>query len=178
MATPELTTEPKATPAAVPPLEPGDHLDQKTFHTRYEAMPEDVIAELIGGVVYMPSPLKASQGDIHGEVMAWLKQYKAATPGTRVLDNATVILAEDSEPQPDACLLIRPEVGGQTRENEDGYIVGPPELVVEVALSSESYDRHSKLRDYERYGVRNTSSSSSATSVPNGMSWTAAATRR
>jgi len=28
--------------APIPLLEPGDHLDQKTFHERYEAMPEDV----------------------------------------------------------------------------------------------------------------------------------------
>jgi hypothetical protein len=35
----------------MPPLEPGDRLDQKTFHERYEAMPEHVKAELIGGVV-------------------------------------------------------------------------------------------------------------------------------
>ena len=35
---PERTAEP------MPPLEPGDHLDQKTFHQRYKAMPEDVRA--------------------------------------------------------------------------------------------------------------------------------------
>ena len=35
----------------IPSLEPGDHLDQKTFHARYEAIPENVRAELIGGVV-------------------------------------------------------------------------------------------------------------------------------
>ena len=44
---------------AVAPLENGDHLDQKTFHARYEAMPEDCRAELIGGIVYMASPQKA-----------------------------------------------------------------------------------------------------------------------
>ena len=74
------------------PLEPGDCLDQKTFHARYEAMPEPVKAELIEGVVYRPSPLKLEHGDVHGEVIAWLKLYKAATPGTRVVDNATTIL--------------------------------------------------------------------------------------
>jgi hypothetical protein len=52
-----------ATPRAprartLPPLENGDQLDQKTFHARYEAMPEDCRAELIGGIVYMPSPQK------------------------------------------------------------------------------------------------------------------------
>jgi Uma2 family endonuclease len=71
-----------------------------------------------------------------------------------VLDNATAILGEFSEPQPDGCLLLLPECGGQTRENEDGYLAGAPELVAEVASSSESYDLHSKKRDYERAGVR------------------------
>jgi len=136
----------------IPALEPGDHLDQATFHDRYEAAPDHVSAELIGGIVYMPAALRLEHGDVHGEIIAWLKLYKAATSGTRVLDNATVILADDSEPQPDATLLILPEHGGQTSER-DGYVCGPPELVVEVALSSVAYDLHAKRNDYERYGV-------------------------
>lgn len=43
--------------------------------------------------------------------------------------------------------------GGQTRVNDDDYLVGPPELIAEVALGPESYDLHSKKHDYERYGV-------------------------
>ena len=74
-----------------------------------------------------------------------------ATPGTEVLDNATVILAEESEPQPDASLRI---VGGQTHVSEDEYLVGPPEFIAEVASSSESYDLHAKRQDYERLGVQ------------------------
>jgi hypothetical protein len=35
------------------PLQHGEHLDQKTFHARYAAMPENVWAELIEGVVYI-----------------------------------------------------------------------------------------------------------------------------
>ncbi|MCA9185507.1 MAG: hypothetical protein R3E01_20195 [Pirellulaceae bacterium] len=35
-----------------PVLEPGDHLDQPTFHARYELMPETIKAELINGVVF------------------------------------------------------------------------------------------------------------------------------
>src|SRR5438093_2490407 len=88
------------------PLEPGDCLDQETFHARYEAMPEHVKAELIEGVVYMPSPLKLSHGEVHIEVNIWLGLYKAATPGTRVADNATTILGPSSEPQPDASLFL------------------------------------------------------------------------
>ncbi len=86
--------------------------------------------------------------------MTWLTRYKAYTPGTDVLDNATTILDDANEPQPDAALRLLPEYGGQTRENADGYIVGAPELTAEVALSSAAIDLHSKRRAYERTGVR------------------------
>ena len=99
----------------------------------------------------MPSPVKADHASVHGELITWLTLYKAATPGTVVLDNGTQILSSESEPQPDAALII---VGGQTRKTPDGYVQGPAEFVAEVASSTESYDLHSKRADYERYGVR------------------------
>jgi len=137
----------------LPPLEPGDHLDQATFHARYEAMPPDFCAELIGGVVFVPSPLRSEHGVSHALVMGWLTNYWGATPGTQVRDNATAILGDESEPQPDAALIIEPESGGQSSISEDGYATGPPELIVEVASSSESIDLHAKRRDYEQAGV-------------------------
>jgi Uma2 family endonuclease len=138
---------------SLPPLENGDHLDQETFHARYEAMPEDVRAELVGGVVYMPSPLKRPHGRMHVRVIRWLSEYEEATPGTEVLDNATNILGPQSEPQPDASLRILPDRGGQTRE-QDEYIVGAPEHVVEIASGKDSIDLHAKRTDYERAGVK------------------------
>ena len=134
------------------PLEAGDHLDQATFHVRYESMPPGVRAELVAGVVYMPSPLRAEHGDLHAQLITWLTLYAAATPATRALDNATIILGQESEPQPDGCLLLRAEHGGRTRL-VDGYVTGAPELVAEVALSSASYDLHSKYDDYESAGI-------------------------
>ena len=78
----------------LPPLEPGDHLDQPTFHARYEVMPEDVKAELIGGVVYMPAAsLRRSHGRSHGLFMFWLYTYEERTPGVEVYDNTTTIIA-------------------------------------------------------------------------------------
>ncbi len=139
---------------SLPALEPGDHLDQPAFHARYEAMPEDVKAELIGGVVYMPAALKRPHGRSHGKLVLWLETYEAATPGVEAYDNATTIMGEDSEPQPDTCLIIRPDKGGQMRFTEDEYLAGAPEWAGEVASSTESYDLHSKKRDYERAGVR------------------------
>ena len=135
------------------PLEAGDHLDQKSFHARYEAMPSATKAELIGGVVYMMSPMKNPHGRHTRKVSAWLDNYEIATPGVEGGDGLTIILGPDSEAEPDACLYIRPENGGRVRINEDGYTEGAPELIVEVASSTESYDLHSKKRDYEAAGV-------------------------
>src|SRR5437016_5331106 len=137
--------------AQLPPLESGDLLDQRTFHSRYQRTLKQTRAELIGGIVYMPSPLKPDHGLAHTELLGWLYLYKSATPGTAVPDNTTIILGKDSELQPDASMLV---IGGQTRENQDGYLEGAPELVAEVASSSESYDLHVKKADYEKYGVR------------------------
>ena len=141
-------------PAPIPPLEPGDHLDQKTFHERYEAMPEDVKAELIGGVVYMPAALRRKHGRSSSLLLHWMYAYEDATPGVEVYDNATTIMNDDSEPQPDACLIIRPDRGGQMRFTDDDYLAGAPEFAAEVASSTEAYDLHSKKLDYEKAGVK------------------------
>ncbi len=143
----------RANETILPPLENGDHLDQKTFHERYEAMPEGTRAELIGGIVYMPSPTKRTHGRHHFQTIRWIGDYEEATAGTEGFDNTSNILGDDSEPQPDLCLLIAPGRGGQTRDEYD-FIVGAPELIVEIASSSESIDLHKKKSDYERAGVR------------------------
>jgi Uma2 family endonuclease len=138
----------------LPSLENGDHLDQKTFHARYQAMPEHCRAELIGGIVHMPSPQKPPHSKAHRMVIRWLDEYIEATPGTEALLNNTQILGPDSEPEPDACIFIAPEYGGQVYMAEDGYLHGAPELIVEVSSATESIDLHRKKDDYEKAGVR------------------------
>jgi Uma2 family endonuclease len=139
----------------LPPLENGDRLTRDEFERRYEAMPHLKKAELIEGVVYVPSPVGyRHHGAPHALLIGWLIQYAAGTPGVEVSDNSTVRLDLDNEPQPDALLLIAPARGGQVRVSPDDYIEGAPELVVEVASSSVSYDLHAKLHVYRRNGVR------------------------
>lgn len=159
--TPQLPTVPLESqrlngPSMMPnlPLEAGDCLSQKAFHERYEKTPEGTRAELIGGVVHMPSPLKRPHGRIHSVVVHWLSEYELHTPGTEVLDNATQIQGPTSEPQPDAGLLILPEKGGQASENAEEYVEGASELIAEIASSTESIDLHAKKNDYERAGVK------------------------
>jgi Uma2 family endonuclease len=137
----------------LPPLEAGDHLEQKTFHARYEAMPEDFRAELIGGIVFMPSPLRIPHGRSHIPLSGWLWLYEQETPGVQAFDNVTVILGDESEPQPDGCLIIEPECGGQVRV-KDGYLAGAPEWMGEIASSTESIDLHLKKADYEKASVK------------------------
>jgi Uma2 family endonuclease len=137
----------------IPPLENGDKLTRHEFERRYHAMPNLKKAELIEGVVYMASPVRAKQhGKPHARIMGWLIAYEAATPGVESLDNTTILLDTDNEPQPDA--LLRIETGGQSRINKDDYVEGAPELIVEIAASSASYDLHEKLKVYRRNQVQ------------------------
>ena len=102
-------------------LEPGDHLTREEFHRRYLARPDIKKAELIDGVVYMPSPVRLDQhGEPHGFVMAWLGVYVSQAPGVRLGDNTTVYLDGTAEVQPDA-FVIRPRPGGP-RVTDDGYV--------------------------------------------------------
>ncbi|MFQ5340997.1 MAG: Uma2 family endonuclease [Anaerolineae bacterium] len=49
---------------------------------------------------------------------------------------------------------IRAALGGRSRIDEDDYVEGAPELIVEIAASSASYELHAKLRVYQRIGVQ------------------------
>ena len=139
----------------VPPLQSGDRLTRAEFERRYEAMPEHVKAELIEGVVYMASPVRAkNHARPHGIIMAWLSTYCAATVGLDMLDNVTIRLDIDNEVQPDALLRIDEDHGGQSSITPDDYVLGAPELVVEIAASSAAYDLHDKLHVYRRNGVK------------------------
>src|SRR5437867_1780874 len=95
----------RSKPVLTPRLEPGDHLTREEFERRYEAMPNGTKAELIEGVVFMPSPVRLAQhSSPHADLMGWLWYYRAFTPGVRVADNATVRLDSENEPQPDALM--------------------------------------------------------------------------
>jgi Uma2 family endonuclease len=137
---------------ALPWLVEGEKLDRATFHERYAAMPESTRAELIGGVVYMASPLGLRHGISDPRAAFWLGYYQAFTPGTEVLGNASVFFEDYGEPQPDIVLRILPENGGRTVD-EGNYYTDGPELVVEVSDSTLKKDLGPKLADYERAGV-------------------------
>jgi Uma2 family endonuclease len=171
------TTQPAASrdsteqiPSSIPVLRNGDRLSRAEFERRYDAMPHLKKAELIEGVVYIPSPDSSPPrgGDLfmpspvsfrrhanpHYKIINWLGHYSGATPGIEGGDNGSIRLDLDNMPQPDAFLIILPALGGQARLSADDYVEGAPELVAEVAYSSVSDDLHAKLHVYRRNGVR------------------------
>jgi Uma2 family endonuclease len=130
-------------------------LTREEFERRYEAMPHVKKAELIEGVVYMPSPVRMDQhGSPQADLIGWLWHYRAFTAGVRVGDNATVRLDLDNEPQPDGLMIREPSHGGRVVIGADGYVEGAPELVGEIAASSASFDLHTKFHVYRRNHVQ------------------------
>ncbi len=144
-----MTTSP-----AVPPLVAGDCLVRDEFERRFSAMPDLKKAELIEGVVYMASPVRYVQhGEPHHILGFWLGCFRARTPGVISCTDTSLRLDLDNEPQPDLLLALPEHAGGALRIAADGFLVGTPDLVVEIAASSASYDLHQKLGAYRRNGV-------------------------
>jgi Uma2 family endonuclease len=143
------------TKPSIPPLQNGDHLTVKEFERRYKAMPNVKKAELIEGVVFMPSPVTFRyHGEPHANLIGWLFMYKALTPGVEGGDNSTIrFRVGESEPQPDLCLRIHEDCGGQSRIDKEGYLEGSPEWIGEISASTASLDLHTKLPAYEKNGV-------------------------
>jgi Uma2 family endonuclease len=125
------------------------------FEVRYAAMPELKKAELLEGVVYMPSPVRLdAHGKQHLRLAGWLATYLSLTPGVEGGDNTTARLNKLNQPQPDLLLFLPTGAGGQAIVAEDGYLTGAPEFVSEVASSSRSYDLGAKKNVYTKFGVK------------------------
>ncbi len=162
--------DPASPPKPIPPLRNGDHLRADEFERRYDAMPYLKKAELIEGEVYIPSPdfylpegyppdmgspvSYQMHSKPHSRLMGWLVVYSGYTAGTGTADNGSIRLDTGNMPQPDGCLVIEPEYGGQVQISEDDFLVGAPDFVFEIAYSSVSIDLHKKFEMYRRHGAR------------------------
>ena len=144
---------PLIAPVLTPPLRQGEHLTRDEFMRRWEAMPDLTRAELINGIVHMPSPVSRIHGDFHGRLSGWLWSYSALTKGCGLYTAGTWLMSRNSAPQPDLAFEILPEYGGQARI-EGKYSAGAPELIVEVSHTTSARDTGVKLRLYEQCGVR------------------------
>src|SRR5690348_8433323 len=79
-AEPSRPAQPVDRDGVMPPLENGDRLTRDEFLRRYDAMPHLKKAELIEGVVYLPSPVRQKyHGRQHSHLLTWLGVYEAGT---------------------------------------------------------------------------------------------------
>src|SRR6266511_3674740 len=107
-------------PSRVPHLQNGDRLTREEFERRYDATPGLKKAELVEGIVYMPPPVSyASHSAPHANLVTLLGVYSAATPGVLIGADGSIRLDLDNMPQPDVCLMIAADRGGQARIDED-----------------------------------------------------------
>jgi Uma2 family endonuclease len=138
-----------------PSLVTGDRLTRQEFERRYHAMPGVKKAQLIEGIVRMPSPVHFDDHSVpHALMVMVLMNYHVQTPNTQAADNPTVRLDDDNCVQPDALLRYLEAHGGSSKHSSDDYLEGPPELVVEIAGSSAAEDLRDKLNAYRRNGVK------------------------
>ena len=135
-----------------PPLAAGMRLTREEFFRRWDMHPEITKAELLGGIVYMPSPVSPEHGDSESDLGTWIGTYRVATPGTISGHNTTSLMLDDA-PQADINLRIALECGGRSWA-EGRRLHGAPELITEICLSSADYDLHVKFDLYEAIGVQ------------------------
>ena len=109
---------------------------------------------MIGGIVYVSEPLGQEHGSSDLQLGSLFDAYRASTPGVQACHNATVILGQEDEVQPDLFLRILPGIHGQSKNTRKGnHVKGPPELVAEIAYSNRSIDLHVKKERYTCGGV-------------------------
>jgi len=136
------------------PLVPGQRLDQRTFHERYEATTPETRAGLIGGIVYLTPPHRDAHGQILMALTYCLGTYQWKTKGVEGAGRVTIKMDDLCEVEPDCGLRIPRELGGRSWVDEDGYVSGIPELLIEIDDYSREIDLGPRKADYERVGVR------------------------
>ncbi len=159
----KLIDRPATAPAAVPSLREGDRLTAAEFLRRYEADADVTRAELIGGVVYVNA---RKSGDVSPDqdmspisnvfhstpqfrLTGLLAVYAVSTPGVDGGGPTTIHIGGANLPEPDAHLRLLAECGGASDNTPDGYLAGPPELLIEVANTSVGRDMGPKYDAYQ-----------------------------
>ena len=137
----------------IPPLENGDRLTRAEFERRYEAMP-NVKAELIEGVVFIQKNRRVSEGKASARFAVFLVTYALNIKEIESALRTSLVIDDANEYQPDVVLYVKENFGGNSYISADDYLEGSPELVVEIAASTASYDTTLKKNIYRRNGVK------------------------
>ncbi len=128
-------------------------LSSTEFHKLYLETGENLRkVQLINGIVRMPSPVRLKGHERENCTMNGLMfAYCARVNGVEPLGSCTIRLNSLNEVQPDFGVRI---MEGGLSKIEDGYVVGPVELVGEVSNSSVRRDMTSKFEAYRASGCK------------------------
>ncbi len=130
---------------------PGPAQGHWTYE-EYATLPDDGKRyEIVSGVLYMsPSPSGPHQ-DAALEIASYLRAHVKLTGlGLVRMAPFDVILPTGDVVQPDVLVVLNEHLDKVT----DKFILGAPDLVVEIASpSTATHDRHNKLDAYARAGV-------------------------
>lgn len=132
----------------------GSFMSRDEFMKAYEAFPDDTSFELIEGIVQMASPVHSGHQRCEKILSRILDRFELETPGIEYLCEQTLHLGDDTTLEPDLLARVLPHFGGKCLDTPDGFLSGPPELVIEVSGSSLTNDLNRKRRVYARFGVR------------------------
>jgi Uma2 family endonuclease len=126
----------------------------RTIMEVYKSLPVGTLAELIDNVIYMsPSPISKHQVILNKINVQLYNHLEKSGIGIVYLSPLDVYLDEKSNAvQPDLSVVLH---GGKASVDENGYIHGSPDLIVEVLSPGNSkYDLIGKKELYERFGVK------------------------
>src|SRR4029079_17482489 len=105
-----MTTQTRSrsgTAACIPALESGDRLTREEFHRRYLLRSDIKKAELVKGVVYVPSPTRSPEhSQPHWRLVGALNAFAEGTRGVIGENNVSLMLSDGTELQPDLMLRL------------------------------------------------------------------------
>lgn len=119
---------------------------------------DDVRRELVNGRVIEMPPHGFAHGEIAGRIWRRLVEYVERVGGGRVaVGDVGFVLSVPGDPErvrgPDVAFISQGRLSGI--ESLDGFVVGAPDLAVEVLSPSEgSLDVQQKVRDYLDAGTK------------------------
>ncbi|MEK6782864.1 MAG: Uma2 family endonuclease [Bacteroidota bacterium] len=126
----------------------------RTIMEVYKSLPTGTLAELIDNIIYMsPSPISKHQVILNKINVQLYTHLEKNNLGMVYLAPLDVYLDEKSNAvQPDLSVVLN---GGKARVDENGFIQGVPDLIVEIlSTGNREYNLVKKKELYQRFGVK------------------------
>jgi Uma2 family endonuclease len=137
----------------VPRLIDGERLSRAVFEERFDAHPDQKVAELLEGVVRLTNDGRFFPATCRADLTALFGSYAAVTPHVLVGAHSSLLLDDENELQPDHSVLIRRENGGRGVLDSAGCLRSAPELAAYVVSPEFAELTAKRKRVLHRFGA-------------------------